>query len=113
MTTTDKDTDKAPRRKAKSKGYKGKGMVKRVGPEGLLDPMQYWDVEGARHYAYPYGCPKEVVDFWSIEGMWGHIRKVHGKGTEGFRCDWCGSYTSTNKDALRYHEKKYHGKYDF
>ena len=36
MMTTDKDTDKAPRGKAKSKGYKGKGMVKRVGPEG------YW-----------------------------------------------------------------------
>ena len=39
MMTTDKDTDKALRGKAKSKGYKGKGMVKRVGPEGLLEPM--------------------------------------------------------------------------
>ena len=78
--TTDKNTDKASRGKAKSKGYKGKGMVKRVEPEGLLEPMQYWDVEGARHYACPYGCPEEVVDFLSIEEMWSHIRKVHGKG---------------------------------
>ena len=39
MMTTDKDTDKAPRGKGKSKGYKGEGMVKRVGPEGLLEPM--------------------------------------------------------------------------
>ena len=113
MMTTDKDTDKALRGKAKSKGYKVKGMVKRVGPEGLLKPMQYQNIEGAGHYACPYGCPEEVVDFQSNEGMQGHIRKVHGKGTEGFRCDWCRSYTSTNKDALRSHEKKCHEKYDF
>ena len=76
-----------------------------VGPEGLLEPMRYCDSEGVWHYACPYRCPEEAVDFRSIEGMRGHISKVHGRGHKGFICDYCKVYTTKNKDRLRSHDK--------
>ena len=80
-TKTDMDTDKdmAPG-KAKSKGSKSKAAVKRVGPEGLLEPLHYNDDQGARHYSCPYGGSEDLVNYTSIEGMRGHIRRVHGRG---------------------------------
>ena len=71
-----------------------------MGAEGLLEPMRYRDKHDTQHYACPYGCLEEQVDFRSIGGMRGHIRQVHWRGHEGFTCDWCGSYTTKNKDAL-------------
>ena len=41
------DTKTPPR--PKSKGFKAKGVVKKVGAEGLLEPMRYQDAEGAHH----------------------------------------------------------------
>ena len=54
-----------------------------MGAEGLLEPMRYQDTEGAHHYACPYSCPENLVDFRLIEGMWGHIRQEHGMANRG------------------------------
>ena len=83
-----------------------------MGAEGLLEPMRYQDTEGAHHYACPYGCPKDLVNFRLIEGMWGHIRQEHGRGHQGFKCEWCLSFTTLNKDGLRSHKKAYCEKYE-
>ena len=83
-TKTDMDThkDRAPG-KPKSKGSKSKAAVKRVGAEGLLEPLCYNDDQGARHYSCPYGCSEDSVSYTSIEGMREHIRRVHGMGDGG------------------------------
>ena len=79
-TDMDTDKDRAPV-KAKSKGSKSKAVVKRVGAEGLLEPLHFNNDQGVKHYSCPYRCSKDSVSYTSIEGMRGHIRRVHGRGS--------------------------------
>ena len=84
----------------KARSKKGKRKVKKVGLEGILEPVHQISSTGARYYTCPYEpCEETVV---SIEGMRSHIKQVHT--LYSYFCAYC-LFTTKNFDSLKSHEK--------